>query len=208
MRFFLLVFFLAVTAILAFPSSAWAPTIITRGTLSAGGFGFATADVPCASQTVNWNTNCSGTSPTLSSGAQTGVSNTAGGYTGSVTVTCNNGDLSQSGASCTATCAGTLIGGYCWYEAASGASCDTTCAGHGGNNSTGTINYAGSGSASGTNCGTIVAAMGHGGSEHEASCGSAVGCVFDGFKPQRCTSPTTTTSATQGGWNRECACNN
>jgi hypothetical protein len=104
MRRFFLILFLAFTVagIVAFPSKSWAPTIITRGTLSANSFGFSTAKKPCASQTVTWLTNCSGTVAALSSGVQTGVANTAAGYTGSVTETCNNGTLSQSGASCTA----------------------------------------------------------------------------------------------------------
>jgi|SRR5579883_2799674 len=99
---FIFFVFLSVVAVLALPSRAWAPTIITRGTLSAESYGFASSKKPCASQTVTWLTNCSGTAPALVSGAQTGVSNMASGYTGSVTVTCGNGQLTQSGAICTA----------------------------------------------------------------------------------------------------------
>ncbi|MBN8543939.1 MAG: hypothetical protein J0M34_06720 [Alphaproteobacteria bacterium] len=56
----------------------------------------------CAAQAVNWNTDCTGNAPLLANGANTSVNNAAPGYTGSVTVTCNAGVLSQSGASCSA----------------------------------------------------------------------------------------------------------
>jgi hypothetical protein len=83
--------FIAVT--FYFSTPAWVPTIITRGAMSAGGFGFATANAPCAGGTVTWLTNCSGAVAALSSGVQTGITNTAAGFTGSVTETCNNGTV-------------------------------------------------------------------------------------------------------------------
>ncbi len=54
----------------------------------------AAPTAPCSGGTVTWGA-CSGTVPALSSGAQTGVGNAAGGHTGSVTETCNNGTLAK-----------------------------------------------------------------------------------------------------------------
>jgi hypothetical protein len=56
----------------------------------------------CASRAETWNTNCTGTTPALADGASTSVTNAAAGYTGSVTMSCSGGTLSQSGASCAA----------------------------------------------------------------------------------------------------------
>ncbi|HRO48917.1 MAG TPA: hypothetical protein PLW75_02150 [Hyphomicrobium sp.] len=54
-----------------------------------------------ANQTVSWS-NCSGPSGALlANGANRTINNTASGYTGTRTITCNNSSLSQSGGSCT-----------------------------------------------------------------------------------------------------------
>lgn len=54
----------------------------------------------CAAQSISWSTNCSGTSPALSDGASSTVSNTTPNYTGSVQSICTNGVLSQSSPTC------------------------------------------------------------------------------------------------------------
>lgn len=71
----------------------------------------------CASQTVNWGAGCSATiAASLHTNSGT-LTNTASGYTGTVTATCTNGTLSQSGASCTST-----GGGCTWLSASPGSS--------------------------------------------------------------------------------------
>lgn len=86
------------------PSGAACSTVSETRTCSAttlsGSYTNQSCSNGCASQTVTWNTNCSGTMSALSSGGSTSVTNTAGGYTGSITETCTNGVVSQSGASC------------------------------------------------------------------------------------------------------------
>ncbi len=203
-RLFLFLSLIAL-AIVTWPPNAWAPTIITRGTLSAGGFGFATANAPCAGGTVTWLTNCSGTVAALSSGVQTGVTNTATGFTGSVSETCNNGTLSQSGASCTASCGGTLVGGYCWYAGGFNSSCATACGSHGGYNSA-TQTYAGS-SGSDANCTSVASALGWSGF-HGDNAVPGWGCYqATGGNVIRATL-TTSSSANNANVNRACACNN
>lgn len=79
--------------------------VCIAGTLS-GTYTVTSCSSGCAGQSVTWNTNCSGTVGALSSGGTQAVTNTAIGYTGSVTETCTNGVLSQSGATCAAACGG------------------------------------------------------------------------------------------------------
>ncbi|HRO51024.1 MAG TPA: hypothetical protein PLW75_12855 [Hyphomicrobium sp.] len=55
-----------------------------------------------ANQTVSWSPACSSLSgAVLANGASRSVTNTASGYDGTRTISCNNGTLSQSGGSCT-----------------------------------------------------------------------------------------------------------
>ena len=56
----------------------------------------------CAPAAVTWSTNCGGNVGNLVSGAQWTVTNTASGYYGSVTESCNDGVLTQTNATCTA----------------------------------------------------------------------------------------------------------
>jgi hypothetical protein len=83
------------------------------------------ATCQCAAGTASWGTYCSAPVGALNYGANTGVTNTASGYTGSATVTCSSGSYSYSGTSCTVadpcagspsvgtTCAdGTIYAGY------------------------------------------------------------------------------------------------
>lgn len=74
---------------------------------------------------------------TLSEGQSvTAYQTDAAPYGGCVseTRTCSGGTLSGSYQyqSCAQSCAGTVIGGYCWYMAAPGKSCDNACSAHGG----------------------------------------------------------------------------
>jgi prepilin-type N-terminal cleavage/methylation domain-containing protein len=57
----------------------------------------------CPSGTTSWGTSnvCNGTHAALNHSASTAVSNASAGYTGSVTLSCTNGTLSQSSATCT-----------------------------------------------------------------------------------------------------------
>ena len=59
----------------------------------------------CAASTQNWGSGCSSNFPAIggNGGAATQAS-TAPSYTGSVTITCNDGSIAQSGATCTAPC--------------------------------------------------------------------------------------------------------
>jgi hypothetical protein len=61
---------------------------------------YTIATCQCSAGTAAWLTNCSAPVGVLNYGASTGVTNTAGGYTGSVTVTCNAGSYSYSSTSC------------------------------------------------------------------------------------------------------------
>ena len=93
-------------ATVACGGSCTSQTRTCTGTSLSGSYQYSSCSAPCAScssQGVSWS-SCSGTAGALAHGGSTSVSNTASGYTGSVTVTCNNGSLSQSGASCTASC--------------------------------------------------------------------------------------------------------
>lgn len=67
------------------------------GTLTGAG----TCYNDCTAQTQSWNTNCSGSVTALTHGGSVSISNSAVGYTGSATFTCNNGSLSSSATSCT-----------------------------------------------------------------------------------------------------------
>ncbi|HRO48918.1 MAG TPA: hypothetical protein PLW75_02155 [Hyphomicrobium sp.] len=111
-----------------------------------------------ANQTVSWSSNCSGPSgAVLANGASRTINNTASGYDGTRTITCNNGVLNQSAGSCaTAGCGGTMVGGYCWYAGYS-ESCTTTCASRGGYNEA-TRTYAGSGGTV-ANCRAVINAV-------------------------------------------------
>lgn len=174
-----------------------------------------TALAGCSAQTVNWSTNCSGPSGALSHGGSASVSNTASGYSGSVTVSCNNGSLSQSGATCTAAsgpCSSQLVS---W---GSGCSATAGALSHGGtapltnsasgytgsataNCSNGTTTASGgtcnancnAGSVSwSTNCSASVGALNHGASTTASN--AAVG--YTGSATVTCTNGTLGTSST------------
>jgi len=111
-------------------------------------------------------------------------------------------------------CAGTRVGGYCWYFGASGASCDEVCAPHGGYHDA-TRFYAGS---AGTNrqCVDVLDALGaptgaEGLRNDEIS---AAGCCYLDFPEAEFQPPdmrvrylmATTASAKTGLISRACAC--
>lgn len=100
-------------------------------------------------------------------------------------------------------CAGNLVGGYCWYLTGAGASCTTYCSGKGGCDSAG-VTW---GQASGGNCGSIHSAITGGGVYGGAAGANNIGCwtVSGNYF-------TDTTGATCGGSfggnTRYCACVN
>ncbi|PZP87313.1 MAG: hypothetical protein DI582_00660 [Azospirillum brasilense] len=65
---------------------------------------YAKRNLSCEAGTaVNWSDCAGALGATLSNGSATSVTNTNTGYAGTVTVTCDDGSLTQSGASCTGT---------------------------------------------------------------------------------------------------------
>lgn len=167
-----------------------------------------------ANQTVTWSTNCSAPSGALlANGASRTITNTASGYTGTRSITCNNGTLSQSGGNCepVSNCGsgGYSFDDYCYYYGAKGQTCDTVCSSRGGCDLTGT-RYIGS---SGTNARCIAVAdalavpytttslLGLGGS-------NTGGCTFlEVSHLARYTKATTCGWSSSTAW-RLCACNN
>lgn len=125
------------------------------GLISQSGAACTTA-VGCAAGTASWavganctaraeswtvsGSTCTGATPAITHGSTSSVSDATAPTTGAVTMSCNDGVLSQSGASCTASCSGGFsYGGYCFYYAsATWESCDTVCASRGGCNLAGT----------------------------------------------------------------------
>ncbi|MFA5161753.1 MAG: hypothetical protein WC421_05865 [Elusimicrobiales bacterium] len=164
----------------------------------------------CSSQTVNWSPGCSGTAGALSHGGSTSVTNTAGGHTGSVSVSCYNGTLNQSSPSCVQS--GVQVGGYWWYLGADGQSCTTVCSTHSGYNAA-TVSYAGSGGTL-ANCHNVSVALGKPGTGTDwGSCAAGFGCIYMYAPPyfdesDRCPTPATTADASNAGVMRFCACNN
>ena len=192
----------------------------TAGTMS-GTYTNTSCTNGCAAGTATWLANCSASVAALSSGSGTSATNTASGYTGSATVTCNSGSYNYSGTSCSAiSCGGVSVGGYCWYTDTVGAqSCDAICASHGGCNISGTRDYAGSGGTL-ANCRNVENALGWGADAVDSSiawgngigCSYVVGCWGMCGDNERNISTTTTCAATYSdsqGWSmRICACNN
>lgn len=79
------------------------------GTLSATG----TCNANCNAGSVTWLTTCSGSATSMNhGGAAQSVTNTAAGYSGSASVSCNNGVFQTATETCTSTCSATSISGY------------------------------------------------------------------------------------------------
>lgn len=179
---------------------------------SIGQSGTPTCVESCAaSQTVTWSTNCTALSGTLlANGANRSITNSASGYAGTRTITCNNGTLAQSGGSCTSTCGGYLHAGYCWYMGANNQSCDQVCSSHGGCDVGGIRNYTGSGSSSRVaNCKTLLDHFGIGSGTVGDGYGNASGCYYNGgaSAPKRRIGEDTTTCADKNSaYRRLCSC--
>ena len=113
-----------------------------------------------------------------------------------------------------APCAGATVGGYCWYAGGAAESCDTVCNLHGGCNSAGTVNYAGSGGTL-AQCESVLVALGLGSGsatdwDQSIFDPIGVGCFMHHTGSRhRATPPTTTcNSGGIGGQQRACACAN
>jgi hypothetical protein len=116
-------------------------------------------------------------------------------------------------------CAGAMVGGYCWYMAASGGSCTSACSPHGGVNLTGLINYAGS-SGNATNCQLVANAFGIASYTGSTAVSFATYWTDGSNASDGCTTrhpanksmwvytPPTTASAGHSGSTRFCSCNN
>lgn len=98
------------------PTTGSASVACVNGTLTTTSISCVDASGSCSAQSVSWLTNCNGTAPLLSNGASSAVSNTNGGYSGSVTVLCSSGSLVQQAVpapTCTSTasCSSTVSWG-------------------------------------------------------------------------------------------------
>jgi hypothetical protein len=117
-----------------------------------------------------------------------------------------------------ATCAGTWVGGYCWYLSADGQSCTGACASHGGYH-TATRFYAGS-DGTDSHCLAVLAALGAPPADYRSSShcnGGGAGCHYSEHYYDetlkswtRCTAPSTTAETTFSQYHyryyRACAC--
>jgi hypothetical protein len=115
-----------------------------------------------------------------------------------------------SAGSCSPTCAGQLVGGFCWFLGASGASCDATCAAVGKTCDAATISYAGS-QGTNSNCTAVLNALVPPFIALDADCTASVGAVGCWYFAEtdeyvRCTAPPTTCAASNPGLHRACAC--
>jgi hypothetical protein len=97
------------------------------------------------------------------------------------------------------------VGGFCWFRGAAGDDCDTTCANQYRYYDDATALYAGS-AGTGANCSALATDFGKSGAI-DTACATGVGCYDSGLPAFfRCTSPPTTSAATQAGFERICAC--
>lgn len=116
----------------------------------------------------------------------------------------NGGDA--PGGATESSCAGEVVGGYCWYRA-SGVSCDSICSTHGGYNEA-TRTYAGS-DGTNANCVEVADAIGMGaGPVTDIDAGGTTdgwGCIEDAGR-LRHEFPTNST-ANHPSIERACACN-
>lgn len=166
-----------------------------------GSFTNTTCTNGCAAGTTS---NCDYTAN--SSGQSSGTC--ASGYSGACSYSCTSGARSLVSNTCAASCAGTLVGGYCWYYGTSGGSCTTACSTHGGYNSA-TQTYAGD-LGSDANCNAVIIALGKGSANPGAvSSTQGVGCIiYFGMTYGRYSGAATTAAASGSSIQRACACNN
>ncbi|HRO48916.1 MAG TPA: hypothetical protein PLW75_02145 [Hyphomicrobium sp.] len=163
-----------------------------------------------ANQTVSWSPACSGLSGALlANGDSRSVTNTASGYTGTRTVTCNNGVLSQSGGSCTSACSsgGYALDGYCYYYANAGQHCDSVCTSRGGCNLPGT-RHIGSDAPNNNRCVEVLTALRGVSTAVTASAEPGHGCNWNNVhQPGRRRMVNTVCSGSHSNIRRACACN-
>ncbi len=118
-----------------------------------------------------------------------------------------------SAADCPLTCAGTLVGGYCWYAGpnvgsfGTPKSCTQVCLSYGGVDMVGTKDYAGS-SGTDAQCKSVLTALGLGSGNLWFLSASNMGCYLSGTRRYRNTATTTAGAASGIGSRRACACNN
>lgn len=181
----------------------------TNGSLSGGhtnGSCSVAACADCSSTTINWSPGCSASSGSMTHGETKSVNNSAAGHNGTRNLSCNNGTISQSGGSCTATCGGYSYGGHCYYYGGQNKSCTETCASRGGCDSTGTA-YIGS---SGTNgrCQAVLTGL-RGSTSVAQQSGSGLGCYYNEHINTGRRRPSSTSCGTKNAnVRRACACNN
>ena len=162
----------------------------------------------CLPTDVTWSTNCGGPIGVVPHGSTVIVSNSKAGFSGTASFQCTNGTLAVSAPSCTASCDGTWMGGFCWYLGALNESCDSVCTTHGGYNA-GTQTYAGSGGTL-ANCTAVLNALrgGYGTLISDNASALAYGCVYRTSSDLsfRYTGTPTTSSSASPVFQRTCAC--
>lgn len=101
-------------------------------------------------------------------------------------------------------CAGTLVGGHCWYRGGSNQNCTTVCGSTRGGYHEATSTFAGT---SGTlaNCTMVATTMGYMAAVNHSCSSTALGCTQGSGFVRRCTTATTE-AAQRSGYYRFCAC--
>jgi hypothetical protein len=133
-----------------------------------------------------------------------------GETTTTTTTTSTTTTTTPSTTTTTMPCAGTVVGGFCWFMGAVGQSCDTVCTGAGLiYDDGGTRGFAGSG---GTNaqCQSVLDALGASGTgaPSDLTCVDGYGCVTNTTAARvHCLLPATTATASNAIVHRMCACN-
>lgn len=102
---------------------SFASSNATPGTYFDDTVSFGVRNGACKGGEVTWSPACKGTATNLADGASLTIDNTQLGYTGKVTLTCSNGTLSQSSATCNPN---PVHGGWTDWSACSASACGTT----------------------------------------------------------------------------------
>jgi len=174
----------------------------TNGTLGQSG---ATCNAHCAARAESWTVSgstCTGATPAITHGSSSAVSDGTAPTTGSVTMTCTDAVLSQSGESCVTAgppCQSNWDSD-CWYLGNFGQSCDAVCAGVGK-----TCDATAFGNTNTTpNCSALMTSLGVGGTGGAGRCVN-YGCTkwSDGLW-RYCGIPTCASS--NGIYRRACPC--
>lgn len=133
-------------------------------------------------------------------------------FTATITVGDASSDWLVTTEDAAVACAGTEVGGYCWYYTASDEDCDTICASHGGCDISGIRDYTGS---AGTisNCQAVLDAVGADGDSVSTPYNSntaELGCLYtDTFPAGKYRNPASTTTCGSSFTDRfrVCSCN-